>query len=104
MTEKDRTWFSKRFNTMEKRFTNELSRLRLQVEHLEVALGQREEGELRGAFELTNEQTGEVVERTEKKISTEGHQWTLDASKIQAQVGEPVWDSEHGDLRKDETD
>ena len=80
MNEKDRVWFTTRFATMERRFTNELSRLRLQVEQLEIALDQREEGELRGAFELTNEQTGEVVERTERKISTEGHAWELDVS------------------------
>lgn len=45
----------KRFVDLEKRLTEQVSRLRLQVEQMEISLGLREEGELRGAWELCNE-------------------------------------------------
>lgn len=83
MTEKDRAWLRKRFVDLEKRTTEQISRLRLQVVQLEKSLGLREEGELRGAFELQNTETGEILERDEHKISTEAHEWTLDLTKEQ---------------------
>jgi hypothetical protein len=83
MTEKDKAWLRKRFVDLEKRTTEQISRLRLQVEQLEQSLGLRKEGELRGAFELQNTETGEILERDEHKISTEGREWTLNLTKEQ---------------------
>jgi hypothetical protein len=83
MTEKDGAWLRKRFVDLEKRTTEQISRLRLQVEQLEKSLGLREEGELRGAFELQNTETGEILERAERKVSTEGREWTLNLTKEQ---------------------
>lgn len=85
LSKSDRTWLRRRFFDMDKRVTALISRLTLQVEQLEKSLGLREEGELRGAFEVQDTETGEILERAEHKVETKGREWTLNLTKEQVE-------------------
>lgn len=57
--------------------------------------------ELKAKIVVTDKATGEVVKEIPLKGGyAEVHKWTADLSKCPR--GEPVWDSEHGDLREED--